>query len=88
MPRRKSFGFGPKRKSYKSPGMRVNTKGYRLTSVSYGGKGARVNVSKRGTKLNGKSCMLTLLLMTTLFANVAILAAKATQKRGAKSDHL
>ena len=83
MPRRKSFGFGPKRKSYRAPGVRVNTKGYCLKSVSYGGKGARVNVSKRGTKFNGKSCMLTLLLVVAVISYMTAAAAKVVSLKKA-----
>ena len=76
MPRRRGFSFGPKRKSYKTPGMRLNTKGYRATSVSYGGKGARVNISKRGTRINGKSCMLSLTLLILSVMTLAQMLAR------------
>lgn len=45
MARRKSFG-----KTF-----RVNTKGARVTSVSFGGAGMRVNVGSRGTRLTARN---------------------------------
>ena len=78
MARRKTFALGPKRKSYSSGGMRVNTKGYRVTSTSFGPKGARVNMSKRGMKMNGRSCAVTLCLM---IATMVLAAQRITRSQ-------
>lgn len=54
MPRRRGVGF--KRKSY-GGAVRVNTKGYRVTSVSFGPKGLRQNVrlSSGGRRRSGST---------------------------------
>ncbi len=54
MPRRPGFSFGPKRKSFKAGGMKINTKGLRVTSTSVGGKNFRVNLSGRGVRTTAR----------------------------------
>jgi hypothetical protein len=55
MARRKSFSsFGPKRKSY-GKAFRVNTKGVIPTSVSVGGKTARINMGRKGTRMTTRN---------------------------------
>lgn len=75
MARRKSLGsFGPKRKSYGSGNVKLNTKGYRATSASFGPKGARVNVSKRGVRMSSRrsGCLPVLFLLLLLAGAMSI----------------
>lgn len=43
-----------KRKAYNVGGVKVNTKGYRVTSTSVGGKRFRANMSRRGVQTTTK----------------------------------